>query len=682
MSIARHHMRMLAESGITSEHAAARGYETVTGPERLAEVNVVRAVRSHVPGLLVPMLRVDGSTWGYQYRPDTPRLRDGKPVKYETPWQQRNGLDIPPGVVEMVADPTIPLWITEGVKKADCGALHGLCIVALSGVWNWLQTNAAGGKMALPEWHDIALNGRRVILGFDGDVARKPAVHRALHALACYLATKGARVEYLHLPDTDDKTGLDDYIVAHGVADLWHLVKPNAPTVSANSGATIVAHYGTTKTGTMRTDKPAPQLVPLDGAGLLDDILDFIRQYVAYPSDHASTAHALWVAHTHLMACWESTPRLFFGSPEPGSGKTRALEVTEPLVPRPVHAVNCTSAYLFRKVDDDAGLPTILYDEIDTVFGPKAKENEDIRGVINAGHRRGAVAGRCVVKGKVIETEELPAYCAVAMAGLDDLPDTIMSRSITIRMRPRAPAETVQPWRHRTDFPIGEKLGRRLRDWADSVREAAAGHMPELPAEVTDRRADIWEPLLTVADLAGGRWPDIARVAAVADVADSKGNRQSLGVLLLRDLKAIFDKHGSKHISSEAVCTDLKGMEESPWYSIRRDGSPIDARGLALRLKQYGIAPRNAKHWSGHVRKSYFRHDFEDAWQRYLTDDTDDTDDDNIAPLSSQESATAATAATNGQRAPNFTPPAGADRCPSCGFHVLTQGHRDTCNTN
>ena len=93
----------------------------------------------------------------------------------------------------MLADPAIPLWITEGVKKADCGALHGLCIVALSGVWNWLGTNSAGGKMALPDWHDIALNGRRVIMAFDGDVARKQPVQKALHALAGYLAYQGCQ---------------------------------------------------------------------------------------------------------------------------------------------------------------------------------------------------------------------------------------------------------------------------------------------------------------------------------------------------------------------------------------------------------------------------------------------------------------------------------------------------------
>lgn len=164
------------------------------------------------------------------------------------------------------------------------------------------------------------------------------------------------------------------------------------------------------------------------GDKVLNRVESYVSRFVAYPSEHARVAHVLWISHTHRMDSWESTPRIAFLSPEPGSGKSRALEVTEPLVPRPVHAVNTTPAYLFRKVSDPDGTPTILFDEIDTVFGPKAKENEEVRGLLNAGHRRGAVAGRCLVSGKVVMTEELPAYCAVALAGLDDLPDTLMSR--------------------------------------------------------------------------------------------------------------------------------------------------------------------------------------------------------------------------------------------------------------
>ena len=213
----------------------------------------------------------------------------------------------------------------------------------------------------------------------------------------------------------------------------------------------------------------------IDGAELLNKVEKFLARFVAYPSEAARIAHTLWIAHTWFMDSWESTPRIAFLSPEPGSGKSRALEVTEPLVPRPVHAVNTTPAYLFRKVSDEAGLPTILYDEIDTVFGPKAKDNEDVRGMLNAGHRRGAVAGRCVTKGKTVVTEELPAYCAVALAGLNDLPDTIRTRSVIIRMRRRAPGERVEPWRHRVNAPQADPIAEDLARWAKTSPTCLAG---------------------------------------------------------------------------------------------------------------------------------------------------------------------------------------------------------------
>src|SRR5215510_8003614 len=152
----------------------------------------------------------------------------------------------------------------------------------------------------------------------------------------------------------------------------------------------------------------------ITGAELLADVYEFTGKFIAYPSNEAHVSHTLWIVHTHLMCAWESTPRLAFLSPEPASGKSRALEITELLVPRPILAVNMSPSFLFRSVGEDPeALPTILHDEIDTVFGPKAKENEEIRGLLNAGHRRGAMTGRCAMQGKTVVTEEIPAYAPV-----------------------------------------------------------------------------------------------------------------------------------------------------------------------------------------------------------------------------------------------------------------------------
>ncbi|MEB3034779.1 DUF3631 domain-containing protein [[Mycobacterium] nativiensis] len=359
---------------------------------------------------------------------------------------------------------------------------------------------------------------------------------------------------------------------------------------------------------------------PAVGAALLDDVQGFLARFVAYPTRHALVAHVLWIAHAWLMDHWESTPRLAFLSPEPGSGKSRALEVTEPLVPRPVHAVNTTPAYLFRKVSDEDGRPTILFDEVDTVFGPKAKDNEDIRGMLNAGHRKGAMAGRCVMRGKIVETEELPAYCAVSLAGLDDLPDTIMTRSVVVRMRRRAPDEHVEPWRPRVNHPEAHALRDRLATWSGSksvVARLAGDFWPDIPEQVTDRDADVWEALLAVADLAGGHWPELARGAAVALVAASKDRAPSVGVLLLRDIRQIFTRAAADQFTTEQLLSDLNQMDESPWPTIRR-GEPLDSRGLSQRLSKYGIGSK--LHAGERGLRGYTKAQFVDAWSRYLPD--------------------------------------------------------------
>ena len=351
----------------------------------------------------------------------------------------------------------------------------------------------------------------------------------------------------------------------------------------------------------------------LNAAAMLDTVHAFLARFVAYPSEDAHVAHTLWIAHCHCMDSWESTPRIAFLSPEPGSGKTRGLEISELLVPNPVEAVNVTPAYLFRKVASPDGRPTILFDEIDTVFGPKAKDNEEIRGLLNAGHRRGAVAGRCVVRGKIVETEEIPAYCAVALAGIGDLPDTILTRSVIIRMRRRAPDERIQAYRRRVHSAEGHVLRDRLASWAETVAGGLTDAWPAMPDGITDRDADVWEPLLAIADAAGGEWPDRARVAAVALVALSKAGTPSLGIRLLADLHQVFGDHDS--LSTETILNSLHEMVESPWGDIR--GKPLNDRGLASRLRRYDIKPRVIRIGDSTPR-GYIRTDLHDAWLRYL----------------------------------------------------------------
>jgi hypothetical protein len=346
------------------------------------------------------------------------------------------------------------------------------------------------------------------------------------------------------------------------------------------------------------------------GERMLAELNKFLARFISYPSEHARIAHALWIIHAHLMDRWDSTPRIAFVSPEPGSGKTRALEITEPLVPRPMEAVNMSPSALFRSVGSEDGLPTILFDEIDTVFGPKAKENEEVRGLLNAGHRRGAKTYRSVIRGKAIEVEAIEAFCAVAPAGLGWLPDTILSRSIIIRMRRRHTGETVEPYRRRIHSPEGDRIRGLIEIWAAGVTFEG---WPELPQEIQDRNADVWEPLIQIADLIGGEWPARARVAAVTLVTDLREAEPSLGIRLLTDLKLIFKDALS--MTTKSILANLTTLEEAPWRDLR--GKPLDERSLANRLRAYGIKSTTIRAGET-VAKGYKRSDFFDAWARYV----------------------------------------------------------------
>lgn len=357
-----------------------------------------------------------------------------------------------------------------------------------------------------------------------------------------------------------------------------------------------------------------------DGAALLNEVEQFHRRFNVFPLDAAYVAVALWDAHAHLLDCFDSTPRLAFLSPEPGSGKSRALEIVETLVPQPMVAVNASAAALFRAVSGAEGRPTILFDEIDTVFGPKAGDNEELRGFLNAGHRRSGVTYRCVGDGGNQSVQAFPSYAGVAVAGLGSLPDTILTRSVIIRMRRRARNEKVQPFRQRIHTKEGNVLRDRLAQWADSVRDLVDGVFPDMPDEVTDRPADVWEPLIAVADAAGGDWPERARAACVelvnAAKADDKG---STGIRLLTDLRDQV-LSGIDRLPTVAVLERLHSLDEAPWADM--GGKPLDARGLSKLLREYmtadnkPIAARNIKTGAG-VLKGYYAADLADAWARY-----------------------------------------------------------------
>jgi hypothetical protein len=197
------HEALLIESAIAPDVATARGYRSVIDKSDLAGLGFPGYQR-RVPALVIPVWNIYGEIETYQLRPDVPRKRKGKAIKYETRAGSRMLLDVPPGVRPHLDDPSIPLWITEGIRKADSGVSRGLAIIALLGVWNWKGTNAKGGKTVLSDWDSIALNGRTVYVAFDSDAATNRQVATALNRLGQFLRRRNARVRYVRLDARQD----------------------------------------------------------------------------------------------------------------------------------------------------------------------------------------------------------------------------------------------------------------------------------------------------------------------------------------------------------------------------------------------------------------------------------------------------------------------------------------------
>jgi hypothetical protein len=349
-----------------------------------------------------------------------------------------------------------------------------------------------------------------------------------------------------------------------------------------------------------------------DVVGMLDRTARFVARFVAFSSEYQLYATALWIAHTHAFAAADCTPRLSIQSPEKQSGKTRLLEVLELITPEPRQVVNISEAALFRAIAN--GPLTILFDEVDAIFGPKARDREDLRAMLNAGYRRGATVDRCVGEGTKLQVKAFPVFCPVALAGIGQLPDTVQDRAIVIRLRRRRADERIEKLRRRRIEAEAAELGR---DFADAFDEPAIEQLtvldPELPAGLPDRAEDIWEPLIAIADLAGGDWPAVARATASFLTLEDRNDDGSLTELLLADLQAVLGTDDK--IASDELCRRLASREESPWATWR--GKGLEPRGLARLLRHHDVKPRQV--WiDGENVRGYRAADFAEAFDRYL----------------------------------------------------------------
>lgn len=348
---------------------------------------------------------------------------------------------------------------------------------------------------------------------------------------------------------------------------------------------------------------------------LLAEVEGFAARYIVLPGKAEETALTLWIAHTHAIAGAHATPYMLLLSPEKRSGKTRVQEILELLVARPWRVTGASEAAVFRKIAQDR--PTLLLDEIDAIFGSFSERTEPLRAILNAGNRPGASVARCVGE-KGDQVRDFPIFGAKCLSGIDKgdrIPDTLRDRSITVAMRRKTPTEPVERLRHRDASGEAEPIRERLGEWGEAVADRLLAAEPEIPPELDDRAAEAWEPMIAIAEMAGGEWPRRAREASLTLSTGEDRDEASLGAVLLGAIRDAFGD--DDRVTTAKLLERINADEELP-FGGWNEGRGFDGRKLAKLLRPYKVAPKTIKLHDGSTAKGYLREQFSDAWTRWV----------------------------------------------------------------
>jgi hypothetical protein len=359
-------------------------------------------------------------------------------------------------------------------------------------------------------------------------------------------------------------------------------------------------------------------------AETLDAIVELYMKYVVMTPVQAA-AIALWGVHTWAHKVCDTTPYMSIRSVEIRSGKTTCLLLAEELVWKGQLTTNISTAALVRFVEKGC---SVLIDEIDNLFKDK-NADKTLIGIINSGYRR--KGGYTRMTGPNMDIPHtFPTFSPKMFAGLGTLWPSIEDRCIPIRLNRKKKNEKRAKLKERIYAPECKVIFEQIEKWAPLARDQLGTAIPQSPKELNDRQEDCWEPLLNIAELAGERWAKIAWDAAV-ELSDVE-QEISQGIVLLTDIRTLFEAHKVDHFYTKELVPLLNDIEDSPWGNMR-NGVGISAQTLASKLRGYEIRKSGSKGFrSGKDNsKGYKKEWFLNAWDTYCEPleggDSSDTSD-------------------------------------------------------
>jgi hypothetical protein len=349
--------------------------------------------------------------------------------------------------------------------------------------------------------------------------------------------------------------------------------------------------------------EPAYSYAPVDGATLVDELAAFCGRFAVLPP-HAAIALAFWILHSHAIDASDRSPRLAVLSPTTMCGKATVLAILAALVARPEPTVNAKASTVLDLINEER--PTLLIGAARARGGHKA----DLLDLIEQGYLRTGTALRRVGN----ETVRMRVFGAVAIAAIGRLPATLVERAILIRMKRCTPGERIEPFD--PSAPEVGELRRKCVRWAADHRAALRSGQPAMPEGLDARQAEVWMPLLAIAGAAGGACVEASRAAAIALSAGVGEDGTALHVLLLGDIRDVFERLCAARLSSEGLVDELTKLEGRPWADTTY-GRTFTKAGLAAMLKSFDVLPKTMR-IEGSPLRGYKLEWFGDAFERYL----------------------------------------------------------------
>jgi hypothetical protein len=421
-------------------------------------------------------------------------------------------------------------------------------------------------KGVLPDFDLMAWQDRDVVILFDSNANTNFAVRRARLELAQELMSRGAQVRLGDLPVIDKVNGPDDLLAECGdwsISSLLETAGAFADVAVAQAEAAVneletnaetrlhsdpkntfmvLAAVDDREQRELLIGRAAKAFGRLLSKGLIRNAIEKLRQdrseaceklanksrqsslrnlkvvpadllmelesfftERAYLPDGAGLILAYWSMNTWTYECFDTVPFLELESAVPGCGKTTVLErLLAAVCARAEMTMDMTEATFFRIIDKLR--PTLLVDEAELLDG-RSEKAQAMRAIAHAGYKKGGRVARC--EGDEHDVRWFDVFCPQAYAVIGGLSGALLDRSITIHME-RAPRKgnhrksTKLKAVTRTAGPLRKKLEAYSLQVADALVEVydsapEQGYWPD----IRDREAEIWEPLLLHARLAG-----------------------------------------------------------------------------------------------------------------------------------------------------------------------------------